>query len=232
MMPCAGHDHATLCLRLMKQRPFDSESSCPSHSLPALCDDTADGGVLFMSQRFSEYARKERDDYPTPPWVTETVIAHLRALNVTSIWEPAAGEGAMAAVLAGAGFTITATDLSGGINFLDGKTWPRAASCCDAIVTNPPYGLQGKLAERFIERALDLMRPGRGVVAMLLKVDFDSGLTRRRFFADCPAWRTKLVLLKRIEWFKSLTGNTPSDNHAWYIWWWRHDGAPRLAYGP
>jgi hypothetical protein len=136
-----------------------------------------------MSQRFSEYVRKERDDYPTPPWVTETVTPHPKALNVISIWEPAAGEGGMAAVLAGAGFTITATDLSCGVNFLDERTWPRAVSRCDAIVTNPPYGLQGKLTERFIERGLELMRPRRGAVAMLLKVDFDSGLTRRRFFS-------------------------------------------------
>ena len=185
-----------------------------------------------MPQRFSEYPRKERDDYRTPPWVTETVIPHLKALNVTSIWEPAAGEGGMAVALARAGFTVTATDLSGGVNFLDDKAWPQAVSRCDAIVTNPPYGLQGKLAERFIERALDLTGPSQRAVAMLLKVDFDSGLTRRRFFADCPAWMTKLVLLKRIEWFKSLNGDTPSDNHAWYIWSWRHDGPPRLAYGP
>jgi hypothetical protein len=179
-----------------------------------------------MSQRFSEYVRKERDDYPTPPWVTETVIPHLKALNITSIWEPAAGGGGMAAALTRAGFTVSATDLSGGVNFLDDKAWSQAVSCCDAIVTKPPYGLQGKLAERFIERALDLMRPGRGAVAMLLKVDFDSGLTRRRFFADCPAWITKLVLLKRIEWFKSLNGNAPNDNHAWYCWSGKNTSPP------
>jgi tRNA G10 N-methylase Trm11 len=129
-----------------------------------------------MSQRSSEYVRKERNDYPTPAWVTETVIPHLMGLNVTSIWEPAAGEGGMAAALTRAGFTVIATDLSGGVNFLDDKA--QAVSRCDAIVTNPPYGLQGKLAERFIERALNLTRPNQGAVAMLLKVDFDSGLTR------------------------------------------------------
>jgi hypothetical protein len=183
-----------------------------------------------MSQRFSEYARRDRDDYPTPPWVTETLIPHLKDAKVTSIWEPAAGEGGMATTLTQAGFSVTSTDLGGGINFLDHKT--QAGERCDAIVTNPPYGIQGKLAERFIERALDLTRPRQGVVAMLLKVDFDSGLTRRRFFADCPAWAAKLVLLKRIEWFKSENGMTPSENHAWYIWSWRHDGPARLAYGP
>lgn len=182
-----------------------------------------------MSQRFSEYARKERDAYPTPPWVTETVVPHLKAFNVTSIWEPAAGEGGMAAVLENAGFSVTGTDLSGGVNFLDGKP---AVPRCNGIVTNPPYGIQGKLAEKFIERALDVTRPRQGVVAMLLKVDFDSGLTRRRLFADCPAWGLKLVLLKRILWFVSTNGMGPSENHAWYVWSWRHDGPPRLAYGP
>jgi hypothetical protein len=182
-----------------------------------------------MSQRFSEYVRKERDDYPTPPWVTETVIPHLKALNVMSIWEPAAGDGGMAAVLTGAGFAITATDVSGGVNFLDETS---QAVRCDAIVTNPPYGLQGKLAEWFIQRGLELMRPSQGAVAMLLKVDFDSGLTRRRFFADCPAWMTKLVLLKRIEWFKSLNGNAPSDNHAWYVWSWKNTDPPTISYAP
>jgi hypothetical protein len=111
-----------------------------------------------MPQRFSEYVRIERDDYPTPPWVTETVIPHLKALNVTSIWEPAAGEGGMAAALAGASFTVT-TDLSGGVNFLVDKTWSQALSHCDAIVTNPPYGVHSKLAKWFIERVLDLSGP-------------------------------------------------------------------------
>ena len=63
---------------------------------------------------------------------------------------------------------------------------------------------QGKVAVRFIERELNLTRPDQGAVAMLLKVDFDSGLTRRRLFADCPARMTKLALLKSIEWFKSV----------------------------
>jgi hypothetical protein len=180
-----------------------------------------------MSQRFSEYARKDRDEYPTPPWVTETLIPHLKAAKV--IWEPAAGEGGMAATLENAGFRVIQSDLSGGVNFLDDKVQPVS---CDAIVTNPPYGVQGRLAEKFIERALELTRPQKGVVAMLLKVDFDSGLTRQRIFADCPAWGLKLVLLKRIMWFASANGMGPSDNHAWFLWSWRHDGPPRIAYGP
>jgi hypothetical protein len=69
-----------------------------------------------MSQRFSEYARRERDDYPTPDWVTETVIPHLKAMGANTIWEPAAGEGSMADALLSAGFRVVSTDLAKGRN--------------------------------------------------------------------------------------------------------------------
>src|SRR5262249_59799036 len=43
----------------------------------------------------------------------------------------------------------------------------------EAIVTNPPYGLGGRIALRFIERSLELTKTIGGIVAMLLKVDYD-----------------------------------------------------------
>jgi hypothetical protein len=183
-----------------------------------------------MSQRFSEYARRERDDYPTPDWVTKVVIPQLAAHKM--VWEPAAGNGGMATALRAAGFEVAATDLSGSVNFLDERTWPPEIGRCDTIVTNPPCGVQGKLAEQFIAQAPAFTKPRLGAVAMLLKIDFDSGSTRRPFFAGCPAWAIKLVLTRRIMWFESTNGMGPSENHAWYIWSWQpHDG-PRIFYGP
>ena len=41
----------------------------------------------------------------------------------------------------------------------------------EAIVTNPPY----TLAQEFIEHSLDLMEPVEGVVAMLLRNEYDGG---------------------------------------------------------
>jgi hypothetical protein len=44
-----------------------------------------------------------------------------------------------------------------------------------------------------------------------------------------------LVLMKRIVWFAEENGKpkaSPSFNHAWYVWDWRHEGAPSIAYGP
>ena len=51
-------------------------------------------------------------------------------------------------------------------------------------------------------------------------------------FEDCPQWAKKVVLRRRIMWFPSETGDGPSDNHAWYIWDWRHEGPPTIVYGP
>lgn len=96
----------------------------------------------------------------------------------------------------------------------------------DAIITNPPYAR----AYEFIEHALKLMNPN-GVVAMLLRTDFDHAKTRQHLFAGCHAFAKKLVLTKRIQWFADSKGQ-PSFNHAWFIWDWKHKGPPILAYGP
>jgi hypothetical protein len=62
-----------------------------------------------------------------------------------------------------------------------------------------------------------------------LRVDFDSGRTRADLFRDNPSFVGKLVLLDRIKWFEGASG--PSDNHAWFIWDRRRQGArPLIAY--
>lgn len=68
-----------------------------------------------MSQRDSGYARKERDCYETPAWVTETLIPHLPAY---AIWEPACGSGKMVDALANACFTVIGSDIAAGHDFL------------------------------------------------------------------------------------------------------------------
>ena len=175
-----------------------------------------------MSQRNSEYARVERDLYETPEWVTEALLPHLPKKRM-HIWEPACGNGKMVDALAGGGHPAFGTDISGGVDFLDDESLCGAA---DAIITNPPY----THAQAFIERALKLMEP-EGLVAMLLRTDYDHARTRAHLFRDCPAFAKKLVLTKRIVWF-DRPGAAPSFNHCWMIWDWTHEGPPVLAYGP
>jgi hypothetical protein len=195
-----------------------------------------------MSQVSSGYERKEHDLYPTPAWVTEVLIAHIERsceLRYGGVHECAAGEGMMADVLdAVPGMRPTyrsdirhcaGLDLVGDFLTLDRSPRPN-------IITNPPFGQRGALAEQFIEHALRLTEDSVGMVAMLLRVDFDSAKTRRHLFGDNPAWSKKLVLTSRIKWFdmppepgKKKAG--PSENHAWYIWDWKHEGPATIAYG-
>lgn len=210
-----------------------------------------------MAQRFSGHARQPNEFYASPAWVTRALLPHLPA-GTLSVWEPACGECDMAKVIAAEGHGVLASDIRwpegatieagfaedqrfvdgfGAVckgDFLREGEW-LARPDIDAVITNPPYGIQGKMAERFIRRALIVTRPRRGLVAMLLKPDFDSGSTRPEFFRDCPAWSKKIVLLRRIVWFEPVPDangrlNGPSENHCWYLWSWRHTGPATIAY--
>jgi hypothetical protein len=178
-----------------------------------------------VSQRESGYERKERDLYETPEWVTEALRPHIRAIG--SVWEPACGSGKMTRVLEGWNSThVERSDIDHGIDFL--MEQPRSV---DAIITNPPY----ELGTEFCEHALRLTERNGGLVAMLMRTDFDHAKGRSYLFRDCPAFAKKVVLMKRICWFVEANGKpkaSPSFNHAWYVWDWKHEGPPTIGYGP
>lgn len=191
-----------------------------------------------MSQRNSGYERQPDDLYQTPAWVTRALRPHI-PLRVGSVWECAAGDGKMSRALEECGFNVYSTDINAEVplNFLTAFPFGIKETVVDAIITNPPY----KLARQFIENALHLTKDQRGVVAMLLRIDFDSAATRKNLFGDNLAWTRKVVLTKRIAWFeeedaeKRARGekvSSPSFNHAWYIWDWRNDREPTIAYAP
>jgi hypothetical protein len=174
-----------------------------------------------MSQRNSGYVRQEMEDYSTPPWVGAVIARWLQRQSVRSIWEPAPGRGQLGRALAAHGFSVHETDT-------DFFLFPQAMEV-DALVTNPPYGKRGELAERFIRRALDMNVP---IAAFLLRVDYDSAKTRADIFRDCPSFAGKIVLLDRIVWFEREGGKSPSENHAWFIWdRWNQPSRPGIAYG-
>jgi hypothetical protein len=128
----------------------------------------------------------------------------------------------MAAALVSAGARrVYCTDIHGSqdetLDFVSGHR-PKLDRF-DAIITNPPYGKRNKLAAAFVTCGLQAIG-ARALLALLLPADFDSALTRRSLFADCPDFRGKIVLLKRIVWFARSDGKRegPKENHAWFIW--------------
>ena len=177
-----------------------------------------------MGKHGNEYARVERDLYPTQEaWVTEALLAHVD-LNGLAVWEPAAGRGDMASVLRDSGCHVITTDIVGhgfpltaAMDFTTGQIPPAAFS---AIVTNPPGGPRNTLAEGFIETGLKHLTRGVSLLALLLPVDFDSAGRRRQWFTDCPWFAAKIVLTRRIVWFARSDGirAAPKENHAWFVW--------------
>lgn len=162
-----------------------------------------------MSRVTRDYPRQADEEYNTPPWVGTVIALWLKQHDVRDVWEPAPGRGQLSRALVAheLGVRETAHD------FLGSTVWPRDR---DALVTNPPYGKRGELAEAFIRHAVHKLEAP--IAAFLLRADYDSAKTRRDIFADCVWFAGKIVLLDRIVWFERKGMASPSENHAWFIW--------------
>ena len=173
-----------------------------------------------MSQRPSGYARRPDEDYATVEWPVLALLTALRSAPVGKVWDPCRGSGQLVATLHARGFDAIGTSE----DFLTVTAAPVGVS---DLITNPPYGeaRRGELAVRFIEHALELQIPR---IAMLLRVDFDSAITRQRLFRHCEYFAGKVVLLNRFKWFEGPS--SPSDNHSWFVWSCGHVGPPIITY--
>ena len=212
-------------------------------AFPTTPPDWAKRNKKSASHGEAGYERKERDFYPTEPWVTRALLAAVdfRALSglfcsQTLIWEPACGDGRMAEPIRAAGYDVVASDIADYgyaapcLDFLD----PEALTALtgggelrpvQAIVTNPPFDL----ALQFIRRALDLTKPASGKVAILQRHEFDAPKSNHPLFG--PPFAAKLVLPRRPKWSDDDKAS-PRFPYAWYVWDWTHSGPPVLRYLP
>jgi hypothetical protein len=176
-----------------------------------------------MGKHETSYARVERDLYPTPAWVIAALAEHLH-LRGRRVWEPAAGNGQMTEALRAAGAQVYATDIADHgyagldlvLDFLSGER----PTDFDGIVTNPPFGPRGTLAEKFIATGLRHLIEIGSLLALLLPADFDSARTRSGLFGGCPHFVGKITLTRRVKWFEheDKPNVTPKENSAWFIW--------------
>jgi hypothetical protein len=186
------------------------------------------------------YDRNELDFYQTPEWCTKAILPSLRDyINTNSIvWEPACGLGAMSEVLKQT-WTVVSSDIvdrgyqdqKETTDFLKFKDTEEVSFHFNAIVTNPPYG---DLLDPFIEKALELTRPQKGVVAFLMRNEVDSASSRSKIFSEHDAFVEKFVLTKRPRWIEYKKGDAaPRHNYSWFIWSWEKDADqyPIIRYG-
>lgn len=179
------------------------------------------------------------DFFPTPPWATRALIEHVLCLAPSDAhaasgagaerapeaprrcWEPAAGEGHMAGVLAELFDEVYRTDVHdyGGLHAVGSFTGegPDVVACPqprpDWIVTNPPFNL----AVAFAERALGEAAEG---VALLLRTSWLEGAERwERLFRD----RAPSIVAPFVERVPMVKGRWDPDAstataYAWFVW--------------
>jgi hypothetical protein len=75
------------------------------------------------------------DSHATPKSLVWALLATGEFDDVSEIWEPAAGQGAIAGELVKVGFHVKATDIITGTDFLTTEEYR------EAIITNPPFSL-------------------------------------------------------------------------------------------
>lgn len=162
------------------------------------------------------------DFSPTPPWATRALIEHVlpamlvSRASLTTVHEPACGEGHMAEVLREYFRHVEAVDIHdyGYGDSLQDFLSDDAAANADWIITNPPFGDK---AEKFTLKAINQARVG---VAIFARLQWLETVGRyERLFRDHPptqlAFFAERVNLCMGRW--EPDGGTATA-YMWLIW--------------
>jgi len=167
---------------------------------------------------------REKDDfYPTPPEPTRALLAAEigRLRDLDRIWEPAAGDGAMAREIEALGIKCALSDLvdrGAGATIRDFYDFDVPAA--PAIVTNPPFGEcgWGNGKARWLKHALDTLDVE--YMALLMNWGWPGAGGLRTFYAAHPPARVYLM-----RWKIDFTGQgAPPMLNAWFVWDKQHRG--------
>ena len=167
------------------------------------------------------------DYFPTPPWATRAFFRHvLPALDIEvigSVWEPACGEGHMAAVIAEFTSRVISSDIfdygygTAPHDFLYDAPLTMPAW----IVTNPPF----KIACEFALRALELAADG---VALLVRTQWVESEGRyQKLFRDRPP-ALYAPFVERVAMIKGRwdPNTSTATSYAWFVWSRQHAALP------
>lgn len=168
-------------------------------------------------QSSHHHADRGLDAYFSPPEAVTSLLCIESKYLPKSVWEPAAGDGAIVRPFQAAGYRIVASDIADyglqgcatGIDYLKAKT-PVGV---EAVVTNPPY----KLAVQFAEKALNEVP----YLALLLRTNFLESTARLPFFRKHQPARIwissrRLPMMHRHGW---QGPRAPSNTcFAWFVW--------------
>lgn len=165
--------------------------------------------------------RKESDFYPTPYSAIESFLLNYGMKTDSKILEPCAGNGNIIRCLRDFGYkNIDAVEireeekhnlyeLADNVYIEDFLKANHLNGRYDVIITNPPFSQ----ALEFIEKSLDIVKPG-GLVIMLLRTNFLESKRRFDFWQKHPL--TGLYVLHQRP---SFTGKgTDATSYSWFVW--------------
>jgi hypothetical protein len=190
-------------------------------------------GLQLSTQSRHALVERGPDLYETPAPVTCALLKVEPLLQARRhIWEPAAGRGAIAAVLREAGHEVVASDITdhGGPPFtvpgyLDRDFFLECAAPTgtEIILTNPPF----KCAADFVRQALKLCPR----VIMLLRLAFLESVSRTDLleggsFARIHVFRARLPMMHRDNW--AGPRSTSAIAYMWAVWDGGHIGPPTI----
>jgi hypothetical protein len=167
---------------------------------------------------------READDfYPTPAEPTRAFLAAEidRLRDFGTIWEPAAGDGAMVREFRALGLDVVASDLiDRGCGAEIRSFYDFATAPAPAIVTNPPFAEcgWGNGKARWLKHALDVLDVP--YMALLLNWTWPGAGGLAEFWGRNPASRVYLM-----RWKIDFTGQgAPPMLNGWFVWDSAHRG--------
>jgi hypothetical protein len=194
------------------------------------------GGMSVMASR--REPSDSLDFFPTPPWATRALCEHVlipQELASLTCWEPACGEGHMAAVLAEYFLSVRSTDVhdygypdqAATASFVGPGVYIHEAVEIDWIITNPPFNLALEFAERAIREAK------RGTALLTRTSWLEGGKRHERLFGknppSCVALFAERVPMVKGRWDPKASTAT---SYAWVIWRPWHRGQTELRWIP
>lgn len=169
------------------------------------------------ASNYSTNERQNEDFYATEPVAGELLLQIEDIDKNKPIWECASGENHLANVFKSNDYNVRTSDLikrtetTEVLDFLNqNEKWN------GTIITNPPY----KLAQQFIEKALETVTDGNKVI-MFLKVQFLEGKARKKLFQEYPP---KIIYVSSSRLNCAMNGDFKTYKKksaiafAWYVW--------------
>lgn len=175
------------------------------------------------------------DFFPTPPWATRALMECVPGITPRAdVWEPAAGQGHIADVLAEYFGWVHASDVYDygrgdligsfvgiGLDIAEIDTTP------DWVITNPPFNLA-------FEFALRALRTANFGVALLVRTTWLEGGDRfSRLFSSRPP-STVALFSERVPMVKGRWDPKASSatSYAWVVWKQGRQGPTELRWIP